>query len=120
MHLQRSRRSTDVPLVRAAFILNDLGDGNTDTFRRASKDTVLPLPQPVRGTDGTLMSELAIPSGTNIFLAIWACNRAEELWGPDAHEWKPERWLKPLPAAVESAAIPGVYSNLWVLFYLSR
>lgn len=80
--------------------------------RRASKDTVLPLSQPVRGIDGTLMSELTIPKGTNLFLAIWACNRTEDLWGPDAHEWKPERWLKPLPAAVESAAIPGVYSNL--------
>ncbi|KAL1946276.1 hypothetical protein VTO73DRAFT_15403 [Trametes versicolor] len=89
-----------------------IAPAGVQTFRSASKDTVLPLSQPVRGTDGTLMSELTIPKGTNLFLAIWACNRTEDLWGPDAHEWKPERWLKPLPAAVESAAIPGVYSNL--------
>ncbi|TBU52591.1 hypothetical protein BD310DRAFT_831896 [Dichomitus squalens] len=32
--------------------------------------------------------------------------------GDDAYEWKPERWLGPLPETVERAAIPGVYSHL--------
>ncbi|EEB98095.1 hypothetical protein MPER_02458 [Moniliophthora perniciosa FA553] len=34
------------------------------------------------------------------------------LWGPDALEWKPERWLEPLPAVIPEARIPGVYSHL--------
>ncbi|KAI0631049.1 cytochrome P450 [Trametes polyzona] len=81
-------------------------------FRQTTRDSVVPLSQPIRGTDGTLMTSLPVPRGTNIFVAIMACNCNEALWGPDALEWKPERWLAPLPAAVEDAAIPGIYTNL--------
>ena len=42
----------------------------------------------------------------------WASNNDKAIWGEDAREWKPERWLTPLPAAVEDARIPGVYGNL--------
>jgi len=34
------------------------------------------------------------------------------MWGPDVYEWKPERWLNPLPESVTNARIPGVYSHL--------
>ncbi|KAL1946289.1 hypothetical protein VTO73DRAFT_15416 [Trametes versicolor] len=81
-------------------------------FRQAFEDTVLPLSHPIRATDGTLLREIAVPRGTNILVSILACNRDKALWGADADEWKPERWLAPLPAEVESAAIPGVYSNM--------
>ena len=37
------------------------------------------------------------------------------IWGADAHEWRPERWLEPLPDTVAAAKIPGVYSNSYVL-----
>ncbi|KAI9063772.1 cytochrome P450 [Trametes sanguinea] len=83
-----------------------------ETFRGTMKDAVLPLSQPIRSTDGTLMTEIVVPRGTNIIVAIMASNRNKALWGEDAHEFKPERWLKPLPEALEKAGIPGVYSNL--------
>ena len=38
----------------------------------------------------------------------------KELWGEDADEWKPERWLSPLPDAALNASIPGVFPNLYV------
>ena len=76
------------------------------------KDAVLPLSRPIQTTDGSTMSELVIPQGTNIVIGIMASNRDKALWGEDAHEWKPERWLKPLPEAVEQAAVTGVYSHL--------
>ncbi len=38
------------------------------------------------------------------------CNKA--VWGDDADEWKPERWLAPLPDTVINAHMPGVYSHL--------
>ncbi|KAH9854630.1 cytochrome P450 [Lenzites betulinus] len=80
--------------------------------RVARKDTTLPLSTPVRCYDGTLIDSVPIKRGTAIFADFRSCNTNKELWGPDAREWKPERWLSPLPSALEDARIPGVYSNL--------
>ncbi|PIL33317.1 cytochrome P450 [Ganoderma sinense ZZ0214-1] len=80
--------------------------------RRAMEDTVLPLHEPVRGTDGTWLTEVAVPKGTVAILNLWACNTNKAVWGEDAHEWRPERFLAPLPRSVEAARIPGVYANL--------
>ena len=61
-----------------------------------------------------MMHELLVPKDTPVFISTMAANVNPDVWGPDAHEWKPERWLAPLPGAVQDAKIPGVYSNLWV------
>ncbi|EIW54967.1 cytochrome P450 [Trametes versicolor FP-101664 SS1] len=81
-------------------------------FRETHRDVVLPLSEPVRGKDGRMMHELHIPKNTSVFIGINASNTNQALWGPDAYEWKPERWLAPLPDAVLDAKIPGVYANL--------
>lgn len=73
---------------------------------------MLPLSQPVRGRDGKLISEIPLPKDTTVFVGVISSNTNGALWGDDAHEWKPERWLSPLPDAVLDAKIPGVYSNL--------
>ncbi|KAI8969791.1 cytochrome P450 [Trametes punicea] len=86
------------------------------TFRGTMKDGVIPLSEPIRATDGTLMKELVVPRGTNIFIGIMASNCNKALWGEDAYEWKPDRWLKPLPEALEKAAIPGIYSHLMTFY----
>ncbi|RXW23123.1 hypothetical protein EST38_g2750 [Candolleomyces aberdarensis] len=39
-------------------------------------------------------------------------NTSPDLWGSDSYEWKPERWLAPLPEKLTEARIPGVYSHL--------
>ncbi|OBZ67756.1 hypothetical protein A0H81_12306 [Grifola frondosa] len=44
-------------------------------------------------------------------LGLLTSNHNKTLWGEDVYEWKPERWLTPLPRAVEEARIPGAYSN---------
>ncbi|EIM84927.1 cytochrome P450 [Stereum hirsutum FP-91666 SS1] len=79
-------------------------------FRTTRKDVVLPLGTPI-ATKDSLLSELFIPENTNVIVGIKAVNCDETIWGPDANEWKPERWLGPLPESVTSAGIPGVYSN---------
>ena len=82
------------------------------SFSRASKENILPLSHPVRGTDGREFTELIIPRGMLVLTHYQASNVNEELWGEDAKEWKPERWLSPLPTALEDARIPGVYAHL--------
>ena len=73
---------------------------------------MLPLSQPVRGKDGRMISEIVVPRGTVVLGHFQASNSSKELWGEDAGEWKPERWLAPLPAALDEARLPGVYANL--------
>lgn len=34
-----------------------------------------------------------IPKGTEIVVSIWMINRSPEFWGPDATEFRPERWI---------------------------
>jgi len=79
------------------------------------KDTILPLFTPIIGLDGREMNEIPIPNNTNIIISIYAANRNPEIWGPDSYDWKPERWLSPLPETVTNARIPGIYSHLYVL-----
>ena len=73
---------------------------------------ILPLSEPIRGLDGTLMTEIPVPKGTVIHVGVLGSNMNRRTWGDDAWEWKPERWLAPVPKAVEDARIPGTYSNL--------
>ncbi|KAF5382086.1 hypothetical protein D9615_004310 [Tricholomella constricta] len=80
--------------------------------RRARQDTILPLSTPLEGLDGREMHEITIPEKTDVIVSILNTNRDPSLWGPDSYEWKPERWLSPLPDAVIDAHLPGVYSHL--------
>ena len=77
----------------------------------AEEDTVLPLSTPIVGTDGQPITELIVPAGTMVWVNIFGLNRDKDIWGPDADEWKPERWLAPLPPSVADAHIPNVYAN---------
>ncbi|KAF5351591.1 hypothetical protein D9758_007265 [Tetrapyrgos nigripes] len=83
--------------------------------RIANEDAVLPLSKPIIGRDGNKITEVYIPKGTSVLMSFINSNRNPEIWGPDALEWKPERWLSPLPKEVVDAHIPGVYSHLYVL-----
>lgn len=79
-------------------------------------DTILPLSKPVIGRDGAEINEVLVPNGTQIIVNIWGANRVDAIWGEDSAEWKPERWLTPLPDSVTEARLPGVYSNMLVFF----
>ena len=73
---------------------------------------VMPLSEPMRGVDGSMMHEILVPKDTMVVVAIHSANRSKAIWGEDAFEWKPERWLSPLPTSVTEAKVPGVYSHL--------
>ncbi|CAA7267246.1 unnamed protein product [Cyclocybe aegerita] len=84
----------------------------TKVDRVTIADTIIPLSTPIKGIDGTDIHSLAVPKGTHIFVSILGSNRNSDLWGPDVLEWKPERWLKPLPETLIKARVPGIYSHL--------
>ena len=75
----------------------------------------MPLSQPITGSDGSALFEIFVPKGTRLLTSLVHCNSDPDIWGPDAEEWNPERWINPLPDTVASAKVPGVYSNMLVL-----
>ncbi|OBZ73179.1 hypothetical protein A0H81_06897 [Grifola frondosa] len=81
-------------------------------IRTVCQDVVLPLSAPVRGIDGHMMHDVLLAKNSKVVIGMLASNRNPALWGEDSYEWKPERWLSPLPKAVTEARIPGIYSNL--------
>ncbi|EAU84602.2 hypothetical protein CC1G_00121 [Coprinopsis cinerea okayama7 len=81
-------------------------------MRQARQDAIVPLSRPFTSTDGKPTQQVLVPRGTQTIIGIMSCNRNPAIWGPDALEWKPERWLNPLPDTVTSAKVPGIYSHL--------
>ena len=75
---------------------------------------MLPISTPVVGVDGRLMDSVNIPKGTEVVISILMANRDPMVWGEDALEWKPERWLSPLPQQTLDAHMPGIYSHMSV------
>ncbi|RYP23585.1 hypothetical protein DL767_008777 [Monosporascus sp. MG133] len=54
-----------------------------------------PVPLTLREAGpGATIRGRRIPSGTRVVLAPWATNRDPALWGEDADEFRPERWLQ--------------------------
>ena len=88
---------------------------NVLTGSSARSDAVLPLSTPIHDANGRLIHEIFVPDNTNVFLHIYNLNRDPLIWGDDAAEWKPERWLAPLPKSVGEANIQGVYANTWAI-----
>ncbi|KAJ7702686.1 cytochrome P450 [Mycena rosella] len=66
------------------------------TFRTAMRDDVIPLETPI--TEGQL-----------IVVPITTLNRDPAIWGPDAHQFIPERWERSPPI---STGIPGLWSHM--------
>lgn len=73
-----------------------------------------PVPATIRVANAnTTVAGHYIPKDTLLVLPIWALNTDPQLWGPDAHEFKPERWLTPEQGGTSktNAASGGATSN---------
>ncbi|KAL0577364.1 hypothetical protein V5O48_004616 [Marasmius crinis-equi] len=73
------------------------------TTRVAMRDGVIPLSEPVGGKD-----YVEVAKGQVIYISILAMNRSEKLWGQDAKQFKPERWLN----GSLDTSLPGVWGNM--------
>jgi len=76
------------------------------------ENTAIPLSRPVLGRDGQTIDCVHVQAGTMVVVGTAAMNRDPALWGPDAGQWIPERWLRPLPDAVADAYSPGASSHM--------
>ncbi|KAF4315346.1 hypothetical protein JM18_009361 [Phytophthora kernoviae] len=54
---------------------------------------VAPALQRIAARDTTLYNNTSIKAGTRIILPHYAMGHLEVVWGPDAEEYKPERWI---------------------------
>lgn len=57
-----------------------------------------------------MITEIPCPKGTVIWVGISTANRSKNIWGQDAREWKPDRWLTADPVA--KAKLPGVFASM--------
>ena len=64
---------------------------------------------------GKWITEVLVKNNTDVVVGIGAANRDVDIWGHDAEEWKPERWLGKTPDEVSNERLPGVYSGMSVV-----
>ncbi|KAG5650385.1 hypothetical protein H0H81_012428 [Sphagnurus paluster] len=79
-----------------------------ETKREAQEDDVIPLTQPIRAADGTLIESIFIAKGTHLRVPIRALNRSETLWGKDAKAFRPSRWLDGGLSQQRASEIQGI------------
>nr|ADN06378.1 PAH-inducible cytochrome P450 monooxygenase PC-PAH 4 [Phanerodontia chrysosporium] len=77
--------------------------------RMASQDDVLPLAYPVMTTAGEKVTEIPVRKGQAIMPNLAAYNRIPEIWGADAHEWNPMRYIE---NRTDAQVRVGMYANL--------
>ncbi|KAI1762091.1 cytochrome P450 [Hypoxylon sp. FL1150] len=65
----------------------------------------------------TVIQGQRVPKGTSIMMSPWATNFDKKLWGPDAHEFNPDRWVPKGPDD-KRAASGGANSNYAFLTFL--
>jgi cytochrome P450 len=66
--------------------------------------------------DTTLVGQ-RIPKGTRVILGVWAMNKSKALWGDDALEFKPDRWLPKFEGDTKAAS-GGASSNYAFMTFL--
>lgn len=77
--------------------------------REATADTVLPLSEPVVGSDGTVFTSIPLRKGAWVVEAVGEIHMNKDIWGEDAEVFDPDRYDRP---NYPLQKVPGTYGNL--------
>ncbi|KAF9258812.1 cytochrome P450 [Marasmius fiardii PR-910] len=78
-----------------------------ELFREAAVDEVIPLDYPVIDASGSVLSEIPVVKGQRILADIAGYNTLKQIWGEDAEEWNPRRFIDN-----KTPTTLGVFGNL--------
>ncbi|KAK1225579.1 hypothetical protein PQX77_011473 [Marasmius sp. AFHP31] len=82
-------------------------------LRMAFVDDCLPLSESIKTESGKEISEIPVAKGQKVMLSIAGYNRNKEVYGEDAHVFRPERWLENEDSDSKKGGTSiGVYANL--------
>lgn len=119
LRVELQNTSTDTPtldlLNKFSYLDNVVRETirlyNITTYltREVFKDDSIPLGRPADGRDGTALAHIGVQQGDQVIVPIWLVNRSERIWGPDASEFRPERWEN---VPEEASTIPGITPGL--------
>ncbi|KAF9061341.1 cytochrome P450 [Rhodocollybia butyracea] len=76
-------------------------------IRQARSDDAIPLEFPVTTVSGDVISSIPVSKGQRVTLHLAMYNRLPQVWGGDADQWNPERFLD-----TKKRTSLGVYANL--------
>lgn len=62
-------------------------------YSKAAADDIIPLGTPIKTVDGQLVDRISIVKGQAIAIPMQTINKSKSIWGLDAHDFKPQRWL---------------------------
>ena len=57
------------------------------------EDDIIPLSVPLQTADNKTVDCISIAAGQIVSVPILTMNRSSSIWGADAKEFKPQRWL---------------------------
>ncbi|KAF8518694.1 cytochrome P450, partial [Hysterangium stoloniferum] len=79
--------------------------------RTAGRDELIPLSRPVKTASGEEITAVPIKKGQRVLASMWGYNRIKDLWGEDAEQWNPDRFMGENLNLRPQKGL-GVYANL--------
>jgi cytochrome P450 len=92
------------------------GTGNSNAHTHANQaleDDIIPLKNPIRTESGALMDKIHIRKGMILMVPLYYTNVAKSIWGNDAAQFNPERWMNDaqgIPPSVKE--YPGYHHTM--------
>lgn len=79
----------------------------TSTVRHASKDDVIPLSKEYKTRDGkSTFNSVVVKKGQELIIPVQVINRLEDIWGPTADQFDPDRWDN-VPQSAKNTGMPS-------------